>query len=101
MSKYWNNNKQQTNCKGKSIYFQMNFFRFLCRNQTLENSTVSFNRRATRTSGFESAPTESKDTMQAALMTNLVPQNLSWANVTDFVDQFDRTRQQKYDSMTM
>ena len=34
--------------------------------------------------------------MQAALMTNLVPQNLSWANVTDFVDQFDRKRQQKY-----
>ena len=39
------------------------------------------NRRATRTSGFESAPTESKDAMQAALMTNLVPQNFSWANI--------------------
>lgn len=42
MSKYGNNNNQQTNCKGKLIYFQMNFFRFLFRNQTLENSTVSF-----------------------------------------------------------
>ncbi len=49
------------------------------------------NRRATRTSGFESAPTESKDAMQAALMTNLVPQNFSWANITEFVDSFARS----------